>query len=128
MSEKKDFWGELTNPADGGKNLKAVFDYVRNYSIIGAIAAAGAYVINTSSTGTLWDLTGKIHGGMLLVLAWILFSLNFTMFVRAIATFKFSRNKYVSYALYLLVGYLAFFLMGELTLSVFDKALEAGNK
>tara|TARA_E500000305_G_C3851542_1_gene156348 strand:+ start:83 stop:463 length:381 start_codon:yes stop_codon:yes gene_type:complete len=123
MSNVFGFLDYITDPADGGKNIKKVIDHVRNYMISGAVMGLGVLVIRHGSAMTNSQEIGWVTGPIILSIGFLLYSINFIVFVRCMVSKEFSKNKKISMIIYMLIAIVMVFVMSDITYSVLYQAL-----
>ncbi|WP_430472798.1 hypothetical protein ACQ0MK_11975 [Thalassospira lucentensis] len=124
MSEKNEFVEAITDPKEGGKNIKLIFDHIRNYAIASSVMLAGAYTLKNGSASIGLPYIGWITGSMLVLSGFLLYAFNFIVVVRLLAGKKFSGNRFISFSIYLLFALCLCFAAGDFTFAILLQALK----
>ncbi|WP_417837178.1 hypothetical protein [Thalassospira tepidiphila] len=123
MSQGKGFFEELTNPADGGKMLKAVFDHIRNYMMCGALMGLGVFIFKHGSMMTQIREIGWVTGPVIFLIGLILYPVNFVVFVRYLDEKKILKNTIFANFLFALVMFFVVIVVGDITHAILFQAI-----
>ncbi|MDP2698696.1 hypothetical protein [Thalassospira sp.] len=134
MSENKgshgkllDFLDFVSDPKDGGKNIKLIFDHIRNYLIAASVMAAGLYILKYGSKFIILPYVGMVTGILLSISGFTLYVMNLVVALKILSKTNFSKNRYLSYTISIFMSMSLLISVGDLIFSFVDKYMSSLN-
>jgi hypothetical protein len=113
----------ITDPNEGGINLKIILDHITNYIISGSVMSAGAYVFRHGSMLIDFNVAGKFIGTIIFFIGFFLYAANFVLAVRFMSMKDFSQIKWLSFSVYVSLALPMFMVVADFTFSILFQAL-----